>query len=173
MNDVTCWKSDMEKALQDYTLNPCIKTADAMLRVALEWKGRGDSAVYQAGTVLAVVEEAKRIGAHLTGPAYLAYRVAFGIGYLLSRKEQTWNDYWAMRWILRQDPLSVEALHSRSHMKDEMGATRAGIHINLLLADRDFHLAFSRLVHDLGCSRCARIFFPLRDERAGVRMEDA
>ena len=158
MNDLTRWKSDMENALQDYNLNPCIKTADAMLRVALalSWKGRS---VGQAGTILAVVEEAKRLGVGLTGPAYLAYRLAFGVGYLLTRKEQTWNDYWALRWILRQDPLAPEALHSRCHMKDEDGATLAGIHINRLLVDRDFHFAFSRLVHDLRCSRCARIFF--------------
>ena len=156
MNDLTRWKSDMEKSLQDYSLNPCLKTADAMVKVALTWTGERKK---QAGTVLAVVEEAKRIGCRITGPAFLAYRIAFGIGYLLTRKEQTWNDYWALRWILRQDPLAPEALHSRCHMKDDDGRTLAGIHVNRLLADRDFHFAFSRVVHDLGCSRCARIFF--------------
>lgn len=159
MNELTRWKKELESTLQDYVQNPCIKTADAMLRTALAFKS--DNAVHQGGTVLAIVEEAKRIGAGriVTGPAYLAYRLMFGLGYLLTRKEQTWNDYWGLRWILRQDPLAPEALHSRCHMKDEHGATLAGIHINRLLADRDFHFAFRRVIEDLRCKRCARIFF--------------
>jgi hypothetical protein len=157
MNDLKLWKKQLEAAIQDYIQNPCITTADAMLRAALSWTGKNH--LNQGGTVLAVVEEARRVGCRLTGPAFWAYRFAFGFGYLLTRKEQTWNEYWSLRWLLRQDPLAVEALHSRCHMKDEHGATLAGIHTNRLLVDRDFHFAFRRVIEDLGCQRCARIFF--------------
>ncbi len=47
MNELTRWKKELESTLQDYVQNPCIKTADAMLRTALAFKS--DNAVHQPG----------------------------------------------------------------------------------------------------------------------------
>ena len=75
MNELTRWKKELESTLQDYVQNPCIKTADAMLRTALAFKSGPDNAVHQGGTVLAIVEEAKRIGQGGSSPARLTWPI--------------------------------------------------------------------------------------------------
>ena len=147
------WKDQMKAAIEDYILNPCLTTGRGMLHVALARKAGAEK---EAGVILAVAEECKRIGVPgCRGLIYLCYRFFLGfLGRLMTWRDSTWNDYHGLRWSFIQDPGAVEALHSRRHSRNLQVSEDATAALIKLFRDSEFRESFLLYASGRGCGKC-------------------
>ena len=157
------WKAAIRDSVADYLLNPCLKTAKVMLLTALLWHGQG--AESQAGVILAVIEESRRIGLDFGGPAFWGYRFFFGLGRLMTLRAPTWNDYYALRWTFRQESEVVEVLHSRIHSRRAEARENAKDTVFRMFADAEFRSAWLSMAGDADCGVCCSAVFVIRKGR--------
>jgi hypothetical protein len=145
------WKEQLQGAVADYVINPCLKTAQKMLTIAML---RKDDKT-QVGVISAIAEEARRLGVgDYRSAAAHVYFAGLNLIKLLTRRENTWNDYYTLRWTFRQDPAAVVALHSRAHSKDAQARENAEVAVIKLLSDPEFRAVFYSVARDVDCERC-------------------
>lgn len=164
--ELSIWKEELQGAVEDYMLNPCLKTARAMVGIA----GVADKT--NAGVILAIAEEGRRIGIPELNRGAWPLFWAMKAGRMLTQSENTWNDYYALRWTFRQDPAAVDALHSRAHSKDAKMREDAEVALIKLFHDPEFRTAFGVAVTERKCDRCAGAIGRYMD-RTGERLPAA
>jgi hypothetical protein len=149
------WKDTIDAAIQEYTINRCEKTAQGLAHALSLWCPHGWGE--HPGITAAIAREL-RIWAD--AQTLFSSRFLFLTHWLFRAftwDRPTWDDYFVLRWVFRQEEYCVAELHRRLHMKNKEGQGSARASVLKLLGDPQFRNTFRYVAAESKCEECLTI----------------